>query len=224
MPNPSIKKKSVRIGRLSLVLFAAGLACGGGHEPEETTPKEKKPEPIIALATAPMAGQTVAVIPLTILIGDEALMEQPPFNDHVRAVAWADSIIEQTLLARAPEPKWVFPPDLRRIAHRAVGVAPDPDHMGQGIMRAHDLEDVPDPLRSSLRSLLAVAGGRYAFIPAAIAFTPDSVGQRVDASLVLADVRLGKVLWRTVAYASGTTPERALVNALEATFPFELAQ
>jgi crotonobetainyl-CoA:carnitine CoA-transferase CaiB-like acyl-CoA transferase len=96
--------------------------------------------------------------------------------------------------------------------------------MGQGIMRAHDLHDVPDPLRSSLRSLLAVAGGRYAFIPAAIAFTPDSVGQRVDASLVLADVRLGTVLWRTIAYASGETPERALVNALEATFPYELSQ
>jgi hypothetical protein len=91
-------------------------------------------------------------------------------------------------------------------------------------MRAHDLEDVPDPLRSSLRSLLAVAGGRYAFIPAALAFTPDSVGQRVDASLVLTDVRLGKVLWRTVTYASGSTPERALINALDAAFPVELSQ
>jgi hypothetical protein len=209
---------------LVLLLLAAGLACGGRNEPEETTPKEEKPEPIVALATAPLAGQVVAVIPLTILIGDDELMSQPPFNDRVHAVAWADSIITQQLLARAPEPKWVFPPELRRIAHRAVGVAPDPDHMGQGIMRAPDLQDVPDPLRSSLRNLLAVAGGRYAFIPAAISFTPDSVGQRVDASLVLADVRLGKVLWRTVTYASGTTAERALVNAMEAAFPLELSQ
>ena len=93
-------------------------------------------------------------------------------------------------------------------------------------MRAPDLHDVPDPLRSSLRSLLAVAGGggRYAFIPAAISFTPDSVGHRVDASLVLADVRLGSVLWRTVTYASGATPAQALVNAMEAAFPLELSQ
>ena len=112
-------------------------------------------------------------------------------------------------------------PELRRIAHRAVGVAPDPDHMGQGIMRAPDLHDVPDPLRSSLRNLVAVAGGggRYAFIPAAISFTTDSVGHRVDVSLVLADVRLGSVLWRTVTYASGTTPAQALVHAMEAAFP-----
>jgi hypothetical protein len=215
---------SMRSGRLALLLLAAGLACGGRNETEEATPKKEKPEPIAALATAPLAGQVVAVIPLTILVGDEEMMTQPPFNDHTKAVAWGDSIIQQRILSLAPEPKWVFPPDLRRIAHRAVGVAPDPDHMGQGIMRAHDLEDVPDPLRSSLRSLLAVAGGRYAFIPAAISFTPDSVGLRVDASLVLTDVRLGKVLWRTVTYASGTTPERALTNAIDAVFPMELSQ
>jgi len=215
----------MRSARLVLLLLVAGLACGGRHEPEEATPKkDEKPEPISALATAPLAGQTVAVIPLTILVGDEEMMGQAPFNDHTKAVAWGDSIIQQRILALAPEPKWVFPPDLRRMAHRAVGVAPDPDHMGQGIMRAPDLEDVPDPLRSSLRSLLAVAGDRYAFIPAAISFTPDSVGQRVDASLVLVDVRLGKVLWRTVTYASGTTPARALTNALDAVFPMELSQ
>jgi len=216
----------MRSSRWVLLLLAAGLACGGRNETEEATPKEKKPVPISALATAPLAGQTVAVIPLTILVGDDELMSQAPFNDHLRALDWADSIITQQLLARAPEPKWVFPPELRRIAHRAVGVAPDPDHMGQGIMRAPDLHDVPDPLRSSLRSLLAVAGGggRYAFIPAAISFTPDSVGHRVDASLVLADVRLGSVLWRTVTYASGATPAQALVNAMEAAFPLELSQ
>jgi hypothetical protein len=216
----------MRSSRWVLLLLAAGLACGGRNETEEATPKEKNPVPISALATAPLAGQTVAVIPLTILVGDDELMSQPPFNDHLRALDWADSIITQQLLARAPEPKWVFPPELRRIAHRAVGVAPDPDHMGQGIMRAPDLHDVPDPLRSSLRSLLAVAGGggRYAFIPAAISFTPDSVGHRVDASLVLADVRLGSVLWRTVTYASGATPAQALVNAMEAAFPLELSQ
>jgi hypothetical protein len=41
---------------------------------------------------------------------------------------------------------------------------------------------------------------------------------------VLADVRLGSVLWRTVTYASGTTPAQALVNAMEAAFPLELSQ
>ena len=214
----------MRSGRLVTLLLVAGLACGGRHETEEATPKNEKPEPIAALATAPLAGQVVAVIPLTILVGDEEMMTQPPFNDHTKAVAWGDSIIQERIMSLAPEPKWVFPPDLRRIAHRAVGVAPDPDHMGQGIMRAHDLADVPDPLRSSLRALLAVAGGRYAFIPAAISFTPDSVGLRVDASLVLTDVRLGKVLWRTVTYASGATPERALTNAIDAVFPMELSQ
>src|SRR6188768_1548302 len=99
----------MRSSRLVLLLLVASLACGGRNETEEATPKEKKPVPISALATAPLAGQTVAVIPLTILVGDDELMSQPPFNDHLRALDWADSIITQQLLARAPEPKWVFP-------------------------------------------------------------------------------------------------------------------
>ena len=102
MANPSIELHSMRSGRLVLLLLAAGLACGGRHEPEETTPKEEKPVPISPLATAPLAGQTVAVIPLTILVGDDELMSQPPFNDHLRALDWADSIIAQQLLARGP--------------------------------------------------------------------------------------------------------------------------
>jgi hypothetical protein len=99
----------MRSGRLVLLLLAAGLACGGRNEAEEATPKEKKPEPIIPLATAPLAGQTVAVIPLTILVGDDELMSQPPFNDHLRALDWADSIITQQLLARAPSPSGSSP-------------------------------------------------------------------------------------------------------------------
>jgi hypothetical protein len=216
--------RPVPLRRLASLLLAASLACGGKSGPESAKPEKEEEEPIIPLATAALAGQSVAVIPLTILIADEALMATAPFNDRVRSLAWADSIVGVTLAARAPEPKWVLPPDLRRMAHRAVGVAPDPDHMGQGIMRAPKLEDVPDPLRSKLRALLAVAGDRFAFIPAAVGFTPDSIGYRADVSLVLADVRLGKVIWRTETHASGTTPARALTVALDAVFPAELSE
>lgn len=224
MPNPSNPMQPVPLKRLAGLLLAAGLACGGGSHPEQAAPKEAKEEPIIALATAPLAGQVVAVIPLTILIADEELMTMPPFNSHTTAVAWADSVIGEVIQERAPEPKWVLPPELRRIAHRAVGVAPDPDHMGQGVMRSPHMEDLPDPLRSSLRALLAVAGGRFAFIPAAVAIFPDSLGERADVSLVLADVRLGKVMWRTTTYAHGPTPRKALIAAMEQVFPAELSQ
>ena len=76
--------------------------------------------------------------------------------------------------------------------------------MGQAVLRAPKLIVVPDPLRSSLRSLLAIADGRLALVPAALGFGPEPDGQiRADLSLVLADARTGKVMWRSLAYGPG---------------------
>ena len=198
------------------------LGCGGGSHPENPPPKEAKEPPVSALATTPLAGQPISVIPLTILIGEDSLMETPPFNDRVKGLAWADSVIGDVLVNRAPEPKWVLPPELRKMAHRAVGVAPDPDHMGQGVMRAEKLMDIPDPLRSDLRTLVALSGGRFAFIPAFVGFSPDSAGHRADVSLVLVDVRIGKVVWRTMTRGVGSTPGRALKAAMELVLPLDV--
>jgi hypothetical protein len=94
--------------------------------------------------------------------------------------------------------------------------------MGQAVLRAPKMLTVPDPLRSSLRSLMAVAGGRVALVPAAIGFGPEPDGQiRADLSLVLADARTGKVVWRSVAYGRGKSPDQALNAALAAVLPLD---
>src|SRR5205807_4831056 len=73
---------------------------------------------------------------------------------------------------RTPEVSWVLPDALRRAARRAPGIAPDPDQMGSAVLRAPDVEIVPDPLRSELRTLVALGGngGRYALVPAALVY------------------------------------------------------
>jgi hypothetical protein len=115
---------------------------------------------------------------------------------------------------------WVLPPKLRKIARRAAGVVDDPDQMGQAILRAPNLVKVPDPLRSSIRGLVALAGGRLALVPASLGFGPESNGQiRADLSLVLTDSRSGKVLWRTLAYGRGASPDQALNAAMAAVLP-----
>jgi hypothetical protein len=92
--------------------------------------------------------------------------------------------------------------------------------MGQAVLRAPKLTTVPDPLRSSLRSLTAVAGGRFALVPAALGFGPEPDGQiRADLSLVLADSRSGKVMWRSVALGRGKTADQALNAAIAAVLP-----
>jgi hypothetical protein len=179
--------------------------------------------PVRPLATAALAGQTVAVLPLTLVVADPTLESDSlyaRYKDRRIALLRADSLVAEGLLARSPEVNWVLPPQLRKIARRAAGVVDDPDQMGQAILRSPKMVKVADPLRSSIRGLVALAGGRLALVPASLGFGPESNGQiRADLSLVLTDSRSGKVLWRTLAYGRGTSPDQALNAAMAAVLP-----
>jgi hypothetical protein len=181
--------------------------------------------PPLPVPTQGLAGMPVAVVPLTLVVTDPAFQTDTLF-DHFRdrrsTLSWADSVIGEAFTGRAPEVKWVLPPALRKIARRAPGIVDDPDQMGQALLRAPKLRDVPDPLRASLRNLMAVVGGRVAMVPAALAFTPSpSHTVRAELSLVAADVRSGRVVWRSQAVGDGATPAAAFTAALEGVLPVQ---
>ncbi|MGH7590135.1 MAG: hypothetical protein ACREL2_01740 [Gemmatimonadales bacterium] len=191
-------------------------ACAHRTEPAP------KPEQIVnlPLSTNALAGQTLTVVPLALLAADSATETEPVFADHQRALVWVDSLIGKALTERAPEVSWKLPPELRKIARRAPGFAPDPDRMGQGMMRDQALKVVPDPFRAALRKLTALAGGRYALIPAAAVFFRDPVdGETAELMLVLADSREATVLWRSRAVGHGATARAALDAALDHVLP-----
>jgi hypothetical protein len=180
--------------------------------------------PVVALPAQALAGKTIGVLPLTLLVADPTLQTDPLYTDYKDrrgGLHRADSLISEALLGRGPEVHWVLPPELRKIARRAAGFVPDPDDMGQAVLRAPKLAIIPDPLRSSLRSLMAIADGRLALVPAALGFGPEPDGQiRADLSLVVGDTRTGKVMWRSLALGRGKTPDEALNAALAAVLPF----
>jgi hypothetical protein len=179
--------------------------------------------PILPVPTEGLAGQQVALVPLSLVATDPAFQSDTLFDryrDRRAALLRADSIIGEAFVGRAPEVKWVLPPALRKLARRAPGIVDDPDQMGQALLRAPKLKDVPDPLRASLRNLMAVAGGRVAMVPAALGFRREADGRiRAELSLVAADTRSGKVVWRSLALGSGATPDAALSAALDAVLP-----
>lgn len=195
---------------LALLALSAAPACAQQHKQSQV------PEPVVALATDGLAGQLVAVLPLTMVVSDPRLPGATGLEARTRTMRWADSLFGDFLLERAPEVQWILPPALRRTAERAVGVMPSPDHMGQSVMRSPALRSVPDPLRAYLRQLVALSGGaRFALIPAVLFLSPgpgDSI--TVQLSAVLADGRLGRVVWRTMAKGTGDTAEQALRLAL----------
>jgi len=215
--------------------FAALAACP--HRSETPTP-----EPTAPLPTAGIAAQPVAVLPLTLIAAEDSLHWEAVLGERRAALAKSDSIIGTLLKARAPEVTWMLPDELRRAARRAPGIAPAPDQMGSAILfhaTKQQPEMVPDPLRGELRTLAAlVGGGRYALVPAGLAFRrtggpadgrsvsqrptarpPDRPVATAELTMVLVDVRTGRVGFRTVARGEGDDPWTALTRAVKTLTP-----
>jgi hypothetical protein len=207
----------MRLG-VCIPAFLWVLGCGGAGVEESQAPTP--------LPTAGIAGQPVAVFPLTLIAAEESLGWTAALADRNQALRRADSLIAAYLTERNPEVRWILPDELRRAAARAPGVLPDPDRMGTALLRASNIARVPDPLWSQLRSLTGVVGDRYAAIPAALVFRPiateaGTVLGRGTAELafVLLDVRRGLIGWRTVAKGEGEDPWSALREALRTFAP-----
>lgn len=193
-------------------------ACGGkkaDHPPA--------PAPTAPLPTAGLAGQKVSVLPLTLAAAEDTLHWDALIGDRRATLDRSDSIIGSLLAAREPEVTWVGPAELRRVARRAAGIAAEPDQMGTSFLRAEALIDVPDPLRYQLRTLVALAGGRFALVPAGLVYrhapgSPPGVAT-AELSIVLVDARVGKVGWRTTARGEGLDPWTALTRAVKSLTP-----
>ena len=211
------RRVATRARRLALLVAAAGLAAcsrGGGGD------QEPVPKPTLPLPTAGIAGQPVAVYPLTLITAEERLGWQDQLADRHATLARADSIIGALLVERSPEVRWVLPAELRRAAARAPGMLTNPDQMGTALLRGPEVERIPDPLRSQMRSLNGVAADRFALVPAALIFrqAPDGRGS-AELVLVMADIRAGLIGWRTTARGEGDVPWEALRVAFRTLTP-----
>jgi hypothetical protein len=215
--------KSFSSACLALLVALAVPSCAGGQQEPAAAAAPDKPTTI--LPTSRISGQTVAILPITLVVADPALQADSAYagyRDRRVALAQVDSLISEGFVTRAAEVTWVPPRELRKIARRSAGYLADPDQMGQAILRGPKISTIPDPLRSSLRSLMAVAGGRMALVPASLGFGPEPDGRiRADLSLVLADSRTGKVVWRSLALGRGKTPDEAVNAAIAAVLPLD---
>jgi hypothetical protein len=207
----------------ALAVIAAAAWGGPGVTPAQAQSSMPAPKPLvkpktpppIALNTQGIAGQVVGVLPATLVVARDSLVGKPPFTDRTIATRWVDSLVGDALMMRAPEVNWKLPGQLRSMARQAPGIAADPDYMGQSALRSPELKKVPDPLISNMRTLMAIAGGRFMLVPAAVSFRHDSTGAVVAAlNLVGVDTRLGDVIFRTYILAPGATPAAALDSAM----------
>ncbi len=177
------------------------------------------------MVAAALAGQKVAVLPLTLAVPDAALASDTLLGVRTKVLPWADSLILNALTSRAPEVMWVGPEELRKVARRAFGFATDPDHMGHAILRDPLFKVVPDPLRSQIRTLVALIDARYALVPASAVFLREVDGSvKVEICFVLVDARTGTPGWRSIATGFGPNATQAYRAALAAVLPVEGVQ
>jgi hypothetical protein len=212
--NARLAQKEGKIGKIlhSLPLVCL-LGCAGG-QPDSSVEPQTAPLP-----TAGIAGQEVCLYPLTLVVAEESLNWTEQLQPRREVLDRADSLIATFLTERAPEVAWVLPEELRRAAGRAPGMLANPDQIGTALLRS-PMDRVPDPLRTQLRTLTGVAGGRHALVPASLVFLADSAGLgRADLTLAIVDVRTATVRWRTVASGKGDDPWRATWNALRSLVP-----
>ncbi len=215
-----------------LILLVGVAACAGGSKaevgpdpaeaqtPAPPPPSKIKMPPAIALNTQGLAGQVVGVMPSTLVTARDSLVGKPPFTDRATATHWVDSLVGEALTLRAPEVNWKLPAQMRSIARRAPGIAADPDYLGQSALRDPTIEKVPDPLIANLRTLMAIAGGRFVLVPAALSFQHDSVGAvEVHLNMAGVDTRLGSVAFRSYIITTGATPAEALGYAMAVLLP-----
>jgi len=215
--NPFKTKYLVRGAWCVGVIVSVG--CGGKKASQNPTPTPTAPLP-----TAGLAGQRVALTPLALVAAEDTIHLDALVADRRPTLDKCDSIIAALLTVRAPEVSWVAPPELRRVARRAPGIAADPDQMGTPFLRAANVVDVPDPLRYQLRTLMGLVGGRYVLVPAGLVFRrtvgrPEGRSVTAEVSFVLLDSRIGKIGWRTIARGEGDDPWTALTRAVKSLSP-----
>lgn len=199
--------------------FGAQLLLALTLLPHAVPAQGKKPEPASALLVSAIAGQSVPVLPLTYLVVNDSVHDAAIPAGRVARLAWADSILAEAILARAPEVTWVLGAELRRKARAAPGMLPTPDRLGQAALRFTNIKRLPDPLFGYLRTLVAVADGRMVLVPASVRFTREDSLVRAETMFVLADGRGGAVIWRSAPAGYGKTAAEALTATVNFIFP-----
>src|SRR3954469_5487601 len=102
---------TIMLYRVQLALLGALRvpSCAGGQKEPEAAPPPKD-HPITILPTSQISGQTVAILPITMVVAAPALAADPDYaayRDHRAALAQADSLIVEAIASRAPEVHWV---------------------------------------------------------------------------------------------------------------------
>lgn len=219
-----VKSERVNVASLASLATLASLA----FLPALATAQVPEKYHNRVLSIPALAGQSVAVLPLTHLERDSVIAQDSvlgPYLERLGGIRRFDTVFGRFLTENIIDTKWILPDDLRRIYKRNGGaMVPDPDFVGQAALWNPRIEKkVPEPLNSRIRKLVSFTDARTMLVPTGLQFRRDStglIGARVG--LVLVDARIGDVKWRSYSDGKGPTPDAAVRSALMASLPVDV--
>ncbi len=179
-----------------LTLAVAATACGGG--PARTTPSDPFAAiPISQLPVGSLSGSNVLILVTGgVVLGDSTGPVTELETQRSSILETANEALDTALRRDARDVTWMGLEEQRRVARRNPTLGLDPMRLPTAYLASPQVERVPDPLWSSIRTLSAVTGARYAIAPAAVRVTGSAGAWVAEYVLVGADTRSGNVVFR----------------------------
>ena len=147
---------------------------------------------------ATLAGQRIIVLPLHYLRAIDTLGIAGQIANPRSFLRSVDDEIAFAMAERGLKSAWVFPDVLLRSHQRNVGHTADPYNLAGEVLRPtgpRRIEQLPDPLASQLRTLVAVSDARFALFPVEVRFENSGGAARAVMHVVLLDVRASNIRW-----------------------------
>jgi len=144
---------------------------------------------------AQYAAVRVAVVPVQFYQGDSSGFVTVPAA-AMRAAF--DSLLSEALDERGLKGMWATPADVQRSAKRNAPYVGDPRNLGAfAVRRGVDKDkEIPDPLASNLRRVVALHDARYVLMPVELHANGSKGGGNLVVRLLLVDARLNAALWQ----------------------------
>ena len=175
-------------------MIAASAACARSPKVPPATPvASTSPTPLASLA-----GQRIVVLPVHYLRAVDTLGLSSAISRPREFLRSLDDEIAFAFGERGIRGQWVFPADLARSQRRNIGHAVDPYSLAAEVLRPYGprrIPQLPDPLATQLRSLVALSEARYALFPVELRFENSGGSGRAILHVALLDARLLQVRW-----------------------------
>jgi hypothetical protein len=183
----------------SLPLGASSVAAQGVGSPRRDAQAATSAAPAhVVRPLERLAAEHILVLPVQYLVFGDSLGWGPAMASPRAYLSTLDDEIAFALRERGLDGRWTLAPSIVESAQRNAGFSADPHAIEARPLRPGaklDEWQLPEPLASQLRSLIALTDARYVLFPVELRTTSAGASGRAVLHVVVVDARRSQVQW-----------------------------